>query len=129
MKGLKILFVIHAAVTLAAAIALVVAPAWIPGMINIEISREQYLLSYFLGAAEFAIAFLSFQSRNITDKYALKNIVITFIIFHAVTGLLLPFGAFDGINMGIIIGNIILRVVISFLFYFLGIRMVKINTK
>ena len=127
MKALKILFVIHAIVTFAASIALIVAPAWIPEMINIEINREQYMLSYFLGAAELAIAFLSFQSRNITDKYALKNIVVTFIIFHVVTGLLLPLGAFDGINMKIIIGNIILRVIISSLFYFFGINKVKIK--
>ncbi len=124
MKNLKLLLVIHAIVTFAAAVVLIVEPSLIPKTVNIEVNHDQYLLSYFLGAAELGIAYLSFQSRNIKDKYALKIIIISFIVFHSSTGVLEVYGLLQGTDFKII-GNILLRAVISILFYYFGVY--KIN--
>lgn len=118
--NLKGLLLIHAIITFAAGILLVAAPAAIPQTVNIQLSYNQYLLCYFLAAAEFAIAYLSFFSRNIKDNYALRIIVISFIVFHSATGILELVGLYRGIQPGII-GNIILRVIIVALFYYYGI--------
>lgn len=118
--NLKRLLLIHAIITFAAGILLVTSPATIPQTVNIQLSSNQYLLCYFLGAAEFAIAYLSFFSRSIKDNHALRIIVITFIVFHAATGILELVGLYRGIQPGII-ANIILRVIIVVLFYYYGI--------
>jgi hypothetical protein len=57
-RVLKGLLIIHGLITFAASIVLVIAPTVIPKTVNIDISGNEYLLSYFLGAAELAIAFL-----------------------------------------------------------------------
>jgi hypothetical protein len=120
MRAIKILLIIHAIVTLAAGIVLIAVPALIPKTVNIDLAGDQYLLSYFLAAAELGIAYLSFQSRKINDKYALRVIIMSFIIFHAATGLLELYGLFQDVSPKII-GNILLRVVIVILFYYYGI--------
>lgn len=61
------ILLIHAVITFAAAIVLVILPAFIPSTVNIKITSEQYLLSYFLATAEISIAYLSFVCRNIKD--------------------------------------------------------------
>ncbi|MES2515290.1 MAG: hypothetical protein V4580_14150 [Bacteroidota bacterium] len=118
--NLKTLLSVHALLTFAAGIVLIVAPSVVPDTVNIQINKDQYLLCYFLGAAEIAIAYLSFVSRNLTDKQALKMIVTTFIIFHGATALLEFYGLTQGISLKII-GNIILRSMIVVLFYYYGI--------
>jgi peptidoglycan/LPS O-acetylase OafA/YrhL len=126
MKNLKLLLIIHAVITLAAAIVLVIAPALIPKTVDIEIAHDQYLLSYFLGAAELGIAYLSFQSRKIKDRYALKIIIVSFIIFHIATGLLEAYGLTQGLSSKII-GNIVLRIIIVALFCYYGIYKNKLT--
>lgn len=118
--NLQRLLFIHAIITIAAGILLVVAPAAIPQTVNIQLTSNQYLLCYFLGAAEFAIAYLSFFSRNIKDYHALRIIIITFIIFHGATGILELYALQQGLTSKII-ANIILRIIIVGLFYFYGI--------
>ncbi|WP_018626306.1 hypothetical protein [Niabella aurantiaca] len=118
---LRILFIVHALVTFAAAVVLIAAPAAIPGAVDIKMGQDQFLLCYFLGAAELAIAYLSFQSRKITDAKALRIIVISFIIFHTATGLLEAFGATQGISPKII-ANIVLRILIVSLLYYFGLH-------
>ena len=120
MRNLKLLLTIHAIVTLAAAIALIVTPELIPNTVDITISHNQYLLSYFLGAAELGIAYLSFQSRKINDAYALRIIVISFIIFHAATGLLEIYALSRNTSPKIIV-NTLLRIVMVSLFCYYGI--------
>lgn len=118
--NLKLLLVIHAVVTLVAGIVLVIEPVWIPGTVDIQINSDQYLLSYFLGAAELGIAYLSFYSRKIRDPYALRIIVTSFLIFHAATGILEIYALFQEVSPKII-GNILLRIGIVALFYYYGI--------
>jgi hypothetical protein len=128
--NLQRLLLIHAIITLAAGVVLIVAPAVIPKTVDIQIRPNEYLLSYFLGAAELGIAYLSFFSRTIQDKYALRIICTTFIVFHAATGILELYGLLQGISSKII-GNIFLRIVVVVLFYYYGIyknKQQKIST-
>jgi len=117
---LKKLLLFHAIVTLAAGIVLVVAPSLIPQTVNIKIAPNEYLLCYFLGAAEFGIAYLSFFSRTLDDKSALRIISKTFIVFHAATGVLELYALLEGLSPKIIV-NILLRIVIVVLFYYYGV--------
>lgn len=121
------LLTFHAIITLAAAIVLVVAPSFIPKTVDIEIQHGQFLLCYFLAAAEFALAYLSFYSRKINDRAIMRLITITIIIFHASTFLLELFALSNGLSTKII-ANIVARVIIIVLFYYYGIvRLTKIQ--
>lgn len=122
--GLKILLTIHAVITLAAGIVLIVAPAAIPATVDIQMQPGEYLLSYFVGAAEIAIAWLSFSTRKITDRHALRIIVTTCIVFHAATGLLEMYALFQGSSIKLT-GNIMLRLAVVALFYYYGIVKTK----
>lgn len=120
MKTLKAIFFIHGLITLAAAIVLIVAPALIPKTIGIVLTAKEYLLSYFLGAAELSIAALSFYAIKIRDTQALKFISLSFIIFHLATGALEVYWGMVYPGTGIMM-NVMLRVVISLLFYYFGV--------
>ncbi|HET8572845.1 MAG TPA: hypothetical protein VFL76_03130 [Edaphocola sp.] len=120
-SNIKVLLIVHALVTPAAGMVLILAPKAIPGTVGIRLPPEAYLLSYFLGAAETGIAYLSFFSARIKDRQALKIIVTSFIIFHLATGALEGFAiVHDHLSLKIT-GNIILRVTISVLLYYYGI--------
>ena len=125
-RVLKTLLAIHGLITFTAAVVLIVAPAAIPGTVEIKISSNQYLLSYFLGAAELSIAFLSFFGRKIEDKKTLLLISSTFIVFHLATGALEAFSLSQGGSSKIIF-NIILRMIIAVLFWYYGIHKIKMQ--
>jgi hypothetical protein len=118
--SLNKLFIIHAIITLAASIVLIVSPALIPETVNIKITPNEYLICYFLGAAEFAIAYLSFFSIKIKDPKVLRLISSTFIVFHITTGILELVAFTQGISIKII-ANIVLRIIVSVLFAYYGI--------
>lgn len=118
--NLRALFLFHSIVTFLASIVLVVKPTFIPETINVSITRDGYILCYFLAAAELGVAYLSFYSRRIKDNYSLRIISTSFIIFHASTGLLEIYAFTQGISSRIV-PNIILRVIIVILFYYYGI--------
>jgi len=61
---LKGLLTIHGSITLAASMVLIITPTAIPKSVSIDITSNEYLLCYFLGAAELGIAFLSFFWKN-----------------------------------------------------------------
>ncbi|MBA3662907.1 MAG: hypothetical protein H0W61_01675 [Bacteroidetes bacterium] len=126
--NLKLLLFIHALVTFAAGIVLVITPSFIPSSVNIHINSAEYLLCYFLAAAEFAMAYLSFRSRKISDTAALRVISISFIVFHASTLILELFALSQGLSVKII-SNVIVRIFIVILFYFYGVAPFKQNSK
>src|SRR5215213_8548012 len=86
-KPLRTLLLVHALLTLAAGIVLAGLPAAIPRSVGIAVNKSQYLICYFLGAAELAVAYLSFASRNLKDRSALRVIITSFIIFHLATAI------------------------------------------
>lgn len=117
--NLRKLFIIHAIITLAAGVVLVVAPGAIPGTVGIALSTKGYLLCYFLGAAEIALAMLSFGARNVRDAAALRLIVWTFIVFHGLTGVLEVYALYQGGSSGLW-ANVGLRVLAVGLFAYYG---------
>ena len=123
-KFLNGLLIIHWLITFAAGIVLIIAPTAIPKTVDIDISSNEYLLCYFLGAAELGIAFLSFFGREIEDKKALRLISSTFIVFHLATGALETYALTQGISSKII-SNIPLRIIIASLFWYYGIHKTK----
>lgn len=82
------LFIVHGVVTLAAATLLAVLPAVIPATVGITIGPQEFLLSYFLAAAELATGVLSLGAVRITDRSAVKLIVVVIIVFHLATAAL-----------------------------------------
>lgn len=118
--NLKKLLIFHAVITLAAGLVLIFAPAGIPSTVGIKLQDDQFLLCYFLAAAELSLSYLSFYGSKMTDDVVLRVIAITMIIFHATTLLLELYALADGLSPKII-ANIIARVAIVGLFYYYGV--------
>ena len=115
------LLLFHAVITFAAGLVLIVAPATIPATVGIRLPTDARLIAYLLGSAEIALAFLSFFARHIQDGAALRLIALTFIVFHLATGAVEVLAFTQGLDAKIW-GNVALRLVISLLFYFYGVR-------
>lgn len=114
------LLVIHAVITFAAGIVLIVAPGAIPSTVDIDVPQKANLLAYFLGAAEIAIAFLSFGTRKIKDATALSLIIWTFIVFHLATALVELYDmALNGYSP-VLLMNVFVRIGVVILFLHLG---------
>lgn len=112
--------VIHAAITFAAGIVLILMPGAIPSTVDIDLPQKANLLAYFLGAAEIAIAFLSFGARKIKDVAALSLIIWTFIVFHLATALVELYDmVLNGYSFVLLI-NVFVRVGVIVLFLYLG---------
>jgi hypothetical protein len=121
IRNLHRLLIVHAFITFAAGVVLIVAPAQIPKAVDIHIERSAYLVCYLLGSAELALAFLSYYSRRLTDLKGLRLICVTFIVFHAATAAVEIYAWLQGGSVKIW-GNVALRVVIILLFWYYGIR-------
>ena len=118
-KNLRILMVFHAVITFAAAVVLIVAPALIPSAVGINLESGAYLICYLLAAAELSIAFLSWSGRTVSDVRALRVIVISFIVFHAASGVLEIYALTKGVS-AFVWGNVAVRVIVVVLFAYYG---------
>ena len=108
----------HGIVTLAAAVVLAVLPAAIPATVGIDLDPEAYLLSYFLAAAELAIAMLSLGATRLTDPAAVGLIVAVIVVFHLSTAVLEVVSLLFAPVTGVLIANIAVRVVAAAIFVF-----------
>jgi hypothetical protein len=110
---LRMVFVAHGLITLAGAIVLTVFPTAIPSLVGITLERQGYLLVYLVGAAELAVAVLSFGATRITDPAALRLILTTFAVLHGASGVL------DLVYLGVtepdgtVIANAVLRFAVA----------------
>jgi hypothetical protein len=115
---LRAVFVVHGFITRAGAVVLMVFPTAIPSMVGITLERPEYLLVYLVGAAELAVAVLSFGATRLTDPAALRLVVMTFVVLHGASGVL------DLVYMGVIgpnatiIANTVLRFAVIAVFLF-----------
>ncbi len=112
---LKRLFILHAIVTLAAAVLLVLKPVVIPHTVGISIQPGQYLLCYLLAGMEAGAAALSFLSSHLADRSALRAISLSFIVMHAATAVLEVLAFAEGVRAGVL-ANVALRIVMVLLF-------------
>ncbi len=126
--GLKILFIVHALITAAAALVLLLFPPLIPQMVNIHLDKSAYLLSYLLGTAELSIAMLSFSSRNVTDHNTVRLVCFTLIVFHLTTAIAEIAAFFQGVSSALL-ANVALRFIIAVLFSYYGWYKMKHKTK
>jgi hypothetical protein len=115
------LFVLHALVTLAAAVVLVVAPAAIPRTVGIALPPDARLLCYLLGACELGVAYLSFMARTITDAHALRVVCRSFVAMHLATALVEVYAFTQGVG-AVVWANVALRVVVAAAFVRYGVR-------
>ena len=115
---LRFVLIAHGIITLAAAIVLAVVPAAIPATVGIDLDPEAYLLSYFLAAAELAIAMLSLGATRLTDPTAVGLIVAVFVVFHLSTAVLEVVYLLFAPVTGVLIANIAGRVVAAAIFVF-----------
>jgi|GEM_PF-756018 len=120
------ILLMHSILTFAAGLMLIISPTVIPSTVEVQVTKNEYLLCYLLAAAEFAIAYLSFSSRKITDFTILKPIIVTLIIFHAATLALEIVSITNGVSLKLL-GNIIARAVIVFMLSFFGLYKGKRN--
>ena len=113
---LRAVFVVHGLITLAGAVVLMVFPTAIPSVVGIDVQRPEYLLVYLVGAAEFAVAVLSFGATRLTDPAALGLVVTTFVALHGVSGILdVVYMGMTEVN-GTIIANTVARFVVVAVF-------------
>lgn len=113
----KALFVIHGLATLAASVVLVMSPPAIPATVGIAMEPDAFLLSYFLGAAELALAFLSIGAVRLTDAPALGLIAVAFAVFHGATAVLeMVYLTASGLS-SVLVANLVIRVVFAVLFF------------
>jgi len=114
-RGLRLLFLAHGLITLAAAIVLVVAPGLIPSVVGISLERNADLVAFLLAGAEFGFAVLSFGASRLADARALRLIALSCIAFHGSSGILEIYAYFQGVGPAIL-ANVAARLIIVGLF-------------
>jgi hypothetical protein len=108
-RPLRIVLLAHGLITLAGAVVLTVFPTAIPSAVGITVERPDYLLVYLVGAAELAVAVLSFGATRLTDPAALGLVVMTFVVLHGASGILdVVYMAVTDVN-GTMIANTVAR--------------------
>ncbi|GAB3014601.1 hypothetical protein GCM10027051_17590 [Niabella terrae] len=113
----RIFLLAHGLLTLAAALVLIVTPTWIPAAVHIRLQPDQYLMSYFLAAAELAIAWLSFYAVRIRNAAALKGILYSFMIFHGSTAILEVYACLQGADPAILVNMGMRLLIIGLIWY------------
>ena len=109
MTTLRVVLVIHGLITLAGAVVLMVFPTAIPSAVGMSLERGDYLLVYLVGAAELAVAVLSFGAARLTDQQALGLVVTTLVVLHLTSGILdLVYMGMTEVN-GTMTANTVLR--------------------
>ena len=124
--ALKFLFAVHAILTGAAGVVLIVAPDSIPNAVGISLEPQAYLVCYLLAAAELGFATLSIGARTLTDSKALRLIALACLVFHAASGLLEIYAFAKGASAAIW-GNVAVRAVVVFLFAYYGLYKISQN--
>jgi hypothetical protein len=119
--ALKVLFIVHGIVTVAAGVVLIVAPALIPSTVGIVLPPEAFLVSYLFGACEIGVGVISLLASRVTDVTAIRVICVGFIVLHLVTASVEIFAFEEGVSP-LIIANAALRVVVAGLFGWFGLR-------
>jgi hypothetical protein len=111
---LRVVFVVHGLITLAGAVVLTAWPTAIPSAVGITVERKEYLLVYLVGAAELAVAVLSFGATRLTDVAALRLVVTTFVVLHGFSGILdLVYMAVTEANATIIVNTLLRFAVVA----------------
>jgi hypothetical protein len=113
----RVLLLINALATGAAALVLAIAPSAIPATIGLVLRPEQFVLSYFLAGSEAAICLMCLQGFRLRSR-SLRIVLFQALIgLHAVTAVLSLIGIAQGTsptliwNIGLRIGMVSLLIV------------------
>jgi hypothetical protein len=116
----RLILVLHGVITCAAAIVLAVFPAAIPATVGVPLEPREYLLSYFLAAAELGIGLLSVGAARLDDQRAVQMIGATFAAFHGATAVLeVIYLAMEG-GSAVLFANVVVRVIAAATFLLLA---------
>jgi hypothetical protein len=118
------LLLVHGVITLAAGIVLIAMPAAIPAAVHVEVPDGAVLIPYMLGAAEIAIAVLSFGASRLTDPKAVRLIAITLIVFHLMTATVEAYAFFQDRTAAGVWANVGVRLAVSALIGYYAARAV-----
>jgi hypothetical protein len=87
MRALRGLFVVHAMLTGAAGVVLLLAPGVIPHVVGIALPPDAYLLAYLLAGAELGFAALSLLAARSDSPAALRSAALACAVFHGASAL------------------------------------------
>jgi hypothetical protein len=119
------IFIVHGVVTLAAAVVLVAVPAVIPSTVGIAVEADEYLLSYFLAAAELCIGMLSLAAVRLQNAGAVRLIALSFAVFHGATAVLeVVYMLAEGWS-AVLLANIVVRVIAAVVFLYVARRQIS----
>jgi hypothetical protein len=119
--NLRRLLALHALVTFAAGVVLIAVPELIPAAVGVHITPDTYLMCYLLGAAELAVAFLSWSGRTLHQPDAVRLATRTMIVFHGCTAVVEAYAFTRGVHAAIW-ANVALRMAVIALFIHYGSR-------
>jgi hypothetical protein len=109
------LLILNGIATTAAGVVLFLAPNVIGGAVGIHLERSAYFVYYLLGGSELGLGALAFLARGLEDAQARRTVSLTFIIFHAASGLAGVVAYFEGVTAAVL-WNVLLRGVMIALF-------------
>lgn len=118
---LRILLIINAVATLAAAVALALAPNLIPGTVGISLPENSRFVTDLLSAAELALAVLAILALRARSDETIRLAVWTLITLHAASGLFGLLALSQGLG-GAVGPNVLTRVVMVALLAWFGLR-------
>jgi hypothetical protein len=108
---LRIVLLVHGAITLAGAVVMTVLPTAIPSAVGITLDGSAYLLVYLVAAAELAAAVLSVGAALLTDPAALRLVVVTLAVMHGASGALTVLYMVHNAANGVLLANTCARLV------------------
>ena len=118
---LRIIFLLNAVATFAAAIALALAPGLIPGTVGIALPENARFVTDLLAASEFALAVLATLALRAGSGEAVRAAVWTLMALHAASGLFGLLALSRGLG-GAVGANVVVRLVMVVLLWRFGLR-------
>lgn len=116
-----VLLVLNVIVPAIGGVVLFLYPSFVPSSVNIVIGPDQYLLSYLIGAAEFAFAYICLFALKNKSIEVRRLVAVTAIIFHGAAGAATLLAWLGGTSPLVLI-NTIARAVMVMLFVVVGLN-------
>jgi hypothetical protein len=118
---LRLILLLNAVGTFAAAIALALAPGLIPGTVGIALPENALFVTDLLAASEFALAVLATLALRARSNEAIRAAVWTLMAFHAASAMFGLLALGQGLG-GVVGANVVVRVMMVALLWWFGLR-------
>lgn len=117
--SLTVLLLVSGVFNAVGALILVVAPARLDSALGLSANAD--FLWHLLAACSLSFAVLSFLAIQISERQALRGIVLTLMVFHAASAVVSIWGIFEGLP-AFVWANTAIHVMFLGLFWALGLR-------